>query len=128
MIRVTINGEVKYLSPGMTVQDILDEFENLYTNDTIAVRANGVMLSMEDEINEDSEIEPLTFRDLGASRPARDYSSDDFSDEDENEYAFPPGYMDSYAMMAFSHMLGEGYFDDSASSEMYGGFTDETDD
>ena len=113
MIRVEINGEVKYFAPGMIVQDVIDEFDNLDANETIAVRVNGVRLSMEDIITEDCEIELLSFRDLGSGRFAFDYRGEEDDDDDDGEDVFSPDYLDPFAMMGFNPMLGEYYLEES---------------
>ena len=72
MIKVTINGKTKLFDPGMTVNDILEEFDSQYLQYVCAVNVNGKRLGPDDTVDSDCEMELLSFRDLGSGRPSND--------------------------------------------------------
>ena len=130
MIKITINGETRLFEPGMTVYDIIEEFDDNYTTDTCAVRVNDKRLSLEDEITEDCEMELLTFRDLGASRPVEQFSADQSENPFGNDDEVTQEDFEKYTMLAFHQMLDDGYLDvgnfetddDEVSFELFNGF------
>ncbi len=87
MIKVRINGETKTFEPGMSVQDILEEFDSQYLQYVCAVYADGVKLGLDDVVVNDCEMELLAFRDLSGNKPVEE-STTSRSDE-PSAYDFP---------------------------------------
>ena len=118
MIKVTINGVTKYLESGMKVYDIIESFDESYTQGACGVRVNGEILSLDSEITGDCEMELLTFEDLGFGVSSF-AGGDDYSSEDDETTT---DYMDPDSMMAFSGMIDGEYDEDADLSGVFNAF------
>ena len=108
MIKITINGETKRFDSGMTVSDILEEFDSQDTKSAIAVKVDGKRLGLDNVIDHDCEIELLTFRDLTEKKSVDELLSDDSVEPSEYEFAPSQEEIVEYTMHALKKMLRRG--------------------
>lgn len=87
MIHVTIKGETRTFEEGLPVREILTGFDSQYLQYTCAVRVEDRMLDLQDTVDADCEMEPLSLRELGRKTAQNETTGDslddgDLSDED----------------------------------------------